>query len=183
MCLQAQRHALVAITKVLQRAHAHCLSLEVQRGRIVELAVSVLQHTAHSGVTSQSQWRAWCCRALQDAASVDEQCTAKVRSWFGLHPMFKSSPSGRCKSTCINSMQTGIVPCATFRTVPFQQSSSHSFENYPIRTFRALVFSKAHSHGKCFRASVEAAADMDLPIVLSTDIQNCHDYNAFQLPN
>jgi hypothetical protein len=47
---------------------------------------------------------------------------------------------GRCKSTCMDSMQTGIMPCATFRTVPFQQSRSHSFENYPIRTFRALVF-------------------------------------------
>jgi hypothetical protein len=42
----------------------------------------------------------------------------------------------------MNSMQTGIMPCATFRTVPFQQSSSHSFKNYPIRTFRALVLSK-----------------------------------------
>jgi hypothetical protein len=75
----------------------------------------------------------------------------------------------------MNSMQTGIMPCATFRTVPFQQSNSHSFENYPIRTFRALAFSKAHSHAKCFgakwqhgnegawlklRASLEAAADV-----------------------
>jgi hypothetical protein len=60
--------------------------------------------------------------------------------------------SGRCKSTCMNSMQTGIMLCATFRTVPFQQSSSHSFESYPIRTFRALVFLKAHSHAKCFSA-------------------------------
>jgi hypothetical protein len=47
-------------------------------------------------------------------------------------------------------MQKGIMPCATFRTVPFQQSNSRSFENYPIRTFRALVFSKAHIHAKCF---------------------------------
>jgi hypothetical protein len=60
--------------------------------------------------------------------------------------------AGRCKSTCMNSMQTGIMPCATFRTVPFQQSSSHSFENYPTKTFMALVFSKAHSHAKCFSA-------------------------------
>jgi hypothetical protein len=35
----------------------------------------------------------------------------------------------------------GIMPCATFRTVPFRYSSSHSFENCPIRTFGALVFS------------------------------------------
>jgi hypothetical protein len=62
------------------------------------------------------------------------------------------SRTGRCKSTCMNSMQTGIMPCATFRTVPFQQSRSHSFENYPISTFRALVFLKAHSHAKCFSA-------------------------------
>jgi hypothetical protein len=46
-------------------------------------------------------------------------------------------PAGRCKSTCMNSMQTGIMPCATFITVPFQQSSSHSLEHYPRRTFRA----------------------------------------------
>jgi hypothetical protein len=60
--------------------------------------------------------------------------------------------AGRCKSTCMNSMQAGIMPYATFRTVSFQQSSSHSFKNYPKRTFRALVFSKAHSHAKCFSA-------------------------------
>lgn len=78
--VQAQRHALVSITKVLQRAHAHVLSPEVQGGRTVQLAVSVLQHTAHSGVTSQAQWRAWCCRVLRDAASVDDKCTAKVRA-------------------------------------------------------------------------------------------------------
>ena len=78
--LQAQRHALVSITKVLQRAHAHVLSPEVQGGRTVQLAVSVLQHTAHSGVTSQAQWRAWCCRVLRDAASVDDKCTSKVRA-------------------------------------------------------------------------------------------------------
>jgi hypothetical protein len=34
-----------------------------------------------------------------------------------------------------------IMPCATFRTVPFQFSSSHSFENCPIRPFGALVLS------------------------------------------
>jgi hypothetical protein len=28
--------------------------------------------------------------------------------------------SGRCKSTCMSSMKTGIMFCATFRTVPFQ---------------------------------------------------------------
>lgn len=77
--MQAQRHALVSITKVLQRAHSHVLSPEVQGGRTVQLAVSVLQHTAHSGVTSQAQWRAWCCRVLLDSASVDDKCTAKVR--------------------------------------------------------------------------------------------------------
>jgi hypothetical protein len=38
------------------------------------------------------------------------------------------------------------------RSIPALHSSSHSFENYPIRTFRALVFSKAHSHAKCFSA-------------------------------
>ena len=78
-CLQAQRHALVSITKVLQRAHANCLSPELQRGRTIPLAVSVLMHTAHSGVTSQTQWSAWCCRALRDAATVDNECAAKVR--------------------------------------------------------------------------------------------------------
>jgi hypothetical protein len=66
--------------------------------------------------------------------------------------LFACPRAGRCKSTCMNSMQTGIMPCATFRTVPFQRSSSHSFENFAIRTFRALVFSKAHSHSKCISA-------------------------------
>jgi hypothetical protein len=51
----------------------------------------------------------------------------------------------RCNSTCMNAMQTGIMPCATFRTVPFQYSSSHSFENFPIRC--VLI---AHSNAKCF---------------------------------
>jgi hypothetical protein len=27
---------------------------------------------------------------------------------------------GHCKSMCMNSMQTGLMPCATFKTVPFQ---------------------------------------------------------------
>jgi hypothetical protein len=39
---------------------------------------------------------------------------------------------------------------ATFRTVPFQKSTSHSFENCPIRKVRALVFSKAHRNAQCF---------------------------------
>jgi hypothetical protein len=40
-------------------------------------------------------------------------------------------------------MQTKDMPCATFRTLPFQYSSLHSFENSLIRTFRALVSSQA----------------------------------------
>jgi hypothetical protein len=58
--------------------------------------------------------------------------------------------TGRCKSTCVNSMQTGIMPCATFRHVPFQYSSSHSFEKYQIGTLNVLLFPKSHSNAKCF---------------------------------
>jgi hypothetical protein len=47
-------------------------------------------------------------------------------------------------------MQTGIMPCETFRTVPFQYSNSHSSENCLRRAFRALVFSKAYRNAKCF---------------------------------
>jgi hypothetical protein len=70
-------------------------------------------------------------------------CWALRYCSLGIHP-------GSCKSTCMNSMQTGIMPCATFRTVPFQKSSSHSFAKYPIRIFRALVLSKAHANAKYF---------------------------------
>jgi hypothetical protein len=44
----------------------------------------------------------------------------------------RHSETGSGKSTCMNSMQTGIMPCATFRTVPFQQSSSYSFKTCPL---------------------------------------------------
>jgi hypothetical protein len=46
----------------------------------------------------------------------------------------------------VNFMQTGIMPCATFRTVPCQYSSSHNSKNCPLRTCRALVFSVADSN-------------------------------------
>jgi hypothetical protein len=52
-------------------------------------------------------------------------------------------------------IKTGIMPCATFRTIAFQQSRIHSFKNCLKRSFGALVFSKAHSnalpHSKCLR--------------------------------
>jgi hypothetical protein len=38
------------------------------------------------------------------------------------------------RGTCMNSMQTEIMQFATFRTLPFQKSSSLSFENCPIST-------------------------------------------------
>lgn len=79
MCLQAQRVALVTMSKILRHGHSHCMSPEVQRGRLVALVNSVLMHTAHSGVATQPQWRAWCCRVLLDAAHVDDACCARVR--------------------------------------------------------------------------------------------------------
>jgi hypothetical protein len=55
------------------------------------------------------------------------------------------------------------MPCATFRTVPFQQSSPHSFENYPIKTFRALVFSKARSHVLQCKVAARQCIAMEVP--------------------
>jgi hypothetical protein len=46
----------------------------------------------------------------------------------------------------VNFVQAGIMPCATFRTVPFQYSSSHNSKICPLRTCRALVFSVADSN-------------------------------------
>jgi hypothetical protein len=62
----------------------------------------------------------------------------------------------------MNFTQTGIMPCATFITVPFQKSSSQSFKNCPIRTFRALVFSKSHSNAQVLQYTVAAQA-MEVP--------------------
>eukprot|EP00892_Ulva_mutabilis_P011928 jgi/Ulvmu1/9107/UM005_0202.1 len=77
---QAQRHALVSISKVLRSAHRECLSPVLQSGRTITLAASVLYHTANSDVSNQDQWQAWCCRVLWDATEVDQACCAKVLS-------------------------------------------------------------------------------------------------------
>jgi hypothetical protein len=63
----------------------------------------------------------WAAAATTDGAAAARRDREKRRT-------------GRCKSTCMNSMQTGIMPCATFRTGQFQQCSSHSLEDYPRRT-------------------------------------------------
>jgi hypothetical protein len=76
--LQVQRHALVTMTKVLRNAHGYCLSPELQAGRAVAIAASVMQHTFLSGAMDAQQWKAWCCRLLFYASNVDEACSAKV---------------------------------------------------------------------------------------------------------
>lgn len=77
--VQAQRHALVSISKVLRSAHRETLSPVLQSGRTIALAASVLYHTANSDVSNQQQWQAWCCRVLWDATEVDQACCSKVR--------------------------------------------------------------------------------------------------------
>lgn len=76
---QVQRHALVALTKLMRNAHAHCLSPELQNGRTIAITASVMQHTHISGALDAPQWKAWCCRFLFYAANVDDACVAKVR--------------------------------------------------------------------------------------------------------
>lgn len=91
VCVQAQRHALVSISKVLRSAHRETLSPVLQNGRTIALAASVLYHTANSDVSNQQQWQAWCCRVLWDATEVDQSCCNKV-----CPPDPFASPHPRC---------------------------------------------------------------------------------------
>jgi hypothetical protein len=50
----------------------------------------------------------------------------------------------------MNSVEIVIMPCAKFRTVPFQVSSSYNFKNCPLKSLKALAFAKAHIKAKFF---------------------------------
>jgi hypothetical protein len=58
--------------------------------------------------------------------------------------------TGCSKSTFMNSVDIMIMPCATFRTVPFQVSSSYNFKNCPLRSLKALAFTIAYIIAKLF---------------------------------
>lgn len=50
--------------------------------------------------------------------------------------------TGRSKCTCMKSVEVTILPCAAFRTIPFQE-----------KTCEALVCSRAFSNADCFSVS------------------------------
>jgi hypothetical protein len=78
------------------------------------------------------------------------------------------------------------MPCATFRTVPFQWSGSYNIGNYALRTFRALVLLKAHSSAKYFSTKWLVAQAIELPgrkSELQWKLQQMPDIQPVALPN
>ena len=76
--MQGHRRALVCISTILQRAHPHTLTPELQHGRAIPLIATVLHHTSQGGIADKAQWRAWCCRVMHYASLVDEACCSQV---------------------------------------------------------------------------------------------------------